>query len=480
MLLLLNAAAVAFSYGEHRGYLPVGADVANATDTIDSARRLCDSIGRCQGFTFAPSSRQDPKLSIIDPKQRFQIWLKSSSEWVSNKDYYTHIKQRPKCPNLRFGTAERDGPYCCEGDGCPLDGGSYAALEAECTLPAEVPLGAAHCSTLHGGGLVNLAASKRYSTLSASSEYPHKENAGLEALTDGRVDRSFFHSKCEDGPQWLRIQFATPVAIAQLALHNRPEFLYRLANARVTFFHTTPLGLVEPVENGTYALGSASRLYLLNFEHFIQKVTMLELRLAEKNTCLHLTQVQVWGGRQDSFEQGKLGFEWKFPGSIRQPVLAPGRNGPPSAPTVSPAAAAAAKAVETPAAAAAANAAAANAAAARAAAVEAAAARAAAARAEAVKAAAARAAAAKAAAMPKLRAIRADGSSVGVATVGAAAEQGRGAAAEQGRGATAEQGRGAAAEQGRGAAAEQGRGAAAEQGRGAVAEQGGSTLIDEV
>ena len=349
MLLPLNAAAVAFSYGEHRGYLPVGADVANATDTIDSARRLCDSIGRCQGFTFAPSSRQDPKLSIIDPKQRFQIWLKSSSEWVSNKDYYTHIKQRPKCPNLRFGTAERDGPYCCEGDGCPLDGGSYAALEAECTLPAEVPLGAAHCSTLHGGGLVNLAASKRYSTLSASSEYPHKENAGLEALTDGRVDRSFFHSKCEDGPQWLRIQFATPVAIAQLALHNRPEFLYRLANARVTFFHTTPLGLVEPVENGTYALGGASRLYLLNFEHFIQKVTMLELRLAEKNTCLHLTQVQVWGGRQDSFEQGKLGFEWKFPGSFRQPVLAPGRNGPPSAPTVSPAAAAAAKAVETPA-----------------------------------------------------------------------------------------------------------------------------------
>ena len=67
----------ALQYTEHRGYLPLGADLLNGTMTLDAAKTLCSSLNSCMGFTLSAAS---PNLRT--PRSRHVVWLKSAVRCV--------------------------------------------------------------------------------------------------------------------------------------------------------------------------------------------------------------------------------------------------------------------------------------------------------------------------------------------------------------------------------------------------------------
>ena len=130
-------------YSSHQGYLPLGADLLNGTMSIAMAKRVCDSLADCQGFTL--SAIDEPEKA----GQQLTVWLKASNEWVEHASHLTYLKQRPPCEDARFKRFAKAGagPYCCDGAGC-LDAREYAAGELHCNFPAATPHGVPRCATL--------------------------------------------------------------------------------------------------------------------------------------------------------------------------------------------------------------------------------------------------------------------------------------------------------------------------------------------
>ena len=84
------------TYSQHSGYLPLGADLMNGTMSIAMAKKVCDSLVDCQGFTAAASA--EPDLA----GRQLTVWLKASNEWVEHGEHLTYLKQRPACEGVVF------------------------------------------------------------------------------------------------------------------------------------------------------------------------------------------------------------------------------------------------------------------------------------------------------------------------------------------------------------------------------------------
>lgn len=165
--------------------LPGGADVVNMSMTVADAQKLCGSLKECMGFTFL-NDKATLKASLKTP---VHIYLKASDEWVPNKSHVTYLKILPHCRDLslrRYRLAGF-GPYCCEGSGCPAEN-VFGTLELTCTLPFAAPFGLPNCDSLQGDPLKNLALE---ASASASSEWRHDENSGLDAV---KVNLSLPHA----------------------------------------------------------------------------------------------------------------------------------------------------------------------------------------------------------------------------------------------------------------------------------------------
>lgn len=200
-------------YTRHRGYLSQGADLVNGSMTLPRAQGLCDSLPECSGITFAAEWDALPKEGTkASDSFRAHVWLKGFDEWVPFNGHVTLIKQLQPCANTKYLHFQRPayGPMCCEGKGCP-NLSEYAAAEVKCRLPAATPFGVPLCSNLRGESLPNVAALGK---ASASSEYPYAENAGPSAANDGVVNGKMFHSQCENGPQWWRVELSEPMVRA--------------------------------------------------------------------------------------------------------------------------------------------------------------------------------------------------------------------------------------------------------------------------
>ena len=133
-------------YGEHRGYLPLGADLINGTMTVDAAKHLCNSMASCMGFTLSAAvrfhaschndahhdhRRARPCCHQLERtrQSRHVVWLKSADEWIENNNHVTFLKKAPDCPvEIKRYKKARHGPYCCEGAACPEED-EYGALE---------------------------------------------------------------------------------------------------------------------------------------------------------------------------------------------------------------------------------------------------------------------------------------------------------------------------------------------------------------
>jgi hypothetical protein len=153
MLCLQPILLGALQYTEHRGYLPLGADLLNGTMTLDAAKTLCSSLNSCMGFTLSAAS---PNLRT--PRSRHVVWLKSADEWVGHDGHLTMLKNPPTCPvEIKRYKRATHGPYCCEGEACP-DDDKYPSFETTCNLPSATPNGMPRCKMLRGQPLANVAA----------------------------------------------------------------------------------------------------------------------------------------------------------------------------------------------------------------------------------------------------------------------------------------------------------------------------------
>lgn len=307
--------ALAHPYTEHSGYLPLGADLMNGTMTLDAARTLCNSLPICMGFTLA-ALKENTRSSHIPKSSKHVVWLKSADEWIGHEKHLTFLKKAPDCPvEIKRYKKAKHGPYCCEGASCP-DEDEYVTFEASCHLPAATPHGMPPCKQLRGDALPNVA--QIYGQASMSSEYPYSENSGARAGNDGQIDKSLVHTKCEGDPQWWRVTLAEPMMIAQVTLHNRPDFRYRLVGATVEVRH----------ENATvlrrFRVGAGRHLHVMTISPPVHHASEIVVRSPAPNTCLHFAELEAFGAPQHEVDSGKLTF------SQVRPAVRPASPPPPA------------------------------------------------------------------------------------------------------------------------------------------------------
>mmetsp|Transcript_12705 Transcript_12705/g.38825 ORF Transcript_12705/g.38825 Transcript_12705/m.38825 type:complete len:392 (-) Transcript_12705:252-1427(-) len=214
------------------------------------------------------------------------------------------------------------GPYCCEGSGCPRED-EYATKEYNCLMPASSMLGVPRCANLIGSPLPNLALASAGAKASLSSEYPYTENAGVGAAIDGRLDGKYFHTRCDGHPQWFNLTFPSPIAIEQIAIHNRPlrtnDLLYRFVGSTVRLYGsrdaagavpnagTTTISHKEPAAIRSLRVNVAREMYVWTLQPPVQDVSYLTVHLGERvlppgSACLHFSEIEVFGTPQSDFD----------------------------------------------------------------------------------------------------------------------------------------------------------------------------------
>ena len=260
----------AVPYSSHQGYLPLGADLLNGTMSIAMAKRVCDSLADCQGFTL--SAIDEPEKA----GQQLTVWLKASNEWVEHASHLTYLKQRPPCEDARFKRFAKAGagPYCGDGAGC-LDAREYAAGELHCSFPAATPHGVPRCAALRGRPLANLARAVTPAASALSSEYEFSENGGAAAGHDGEAD-SLVHTRCDEPSPWWRLQLGGPSMVAQLALYNRKSYRYRLVGAKIRLLAANKSAVTE------VTVASAREAYVWTLTPPARAVSSIELRLRRR------------------------------------------------------------------------------------------------------------------------------------------------------------------------------------------------------
>ncbi|KAL1514586.1 hypothetical protein AB1Y20_003680 [Prymnesium parvum] len=313
-------------YDTYGGYLPSGADLVNGSMTVVDAQRVCNSMADCMGFTSVAIPGDAPSVTPT------QIYLKASNEWVTHESHLSFIKKRPECLDVSLVRYRRSGagPYCCEGANCPAEH-AFAAAELHCSMPASAPYGAPLCTSLRGDPLQNLAVTAK---ASAQSQWSYAENAGLSVVQDGIIDAStFFHSRCDSGPQWFRLTFQTPMVLYQIALHNRPDFKARLVGAR----------LQVSARNGTtlatIPITSARSMYVWTIRPTVLGASQIELQLPSKDGCLHFVELETFGMSVDEFKSGKSTFGQeppKSPGGAHTLQDSASRGAPINSPNAAP------------------------------------------------------------------------------------------------------------------------------------------------
>ena len=280
-------------YSSHQGYLPLGADLLNGTMSIAMAKRVCDSLADCQGFTL--SAIDEPEKA----GQQLTVWLKASNEWVEHASHLTYLKQRPPCEDARFKRFAKAGagPYCCDGAGC-LDAREYAAGELHCNFPAATPHGVPRCAALRGRPLANLARAVTPAASALSSEYEFSENGGAAAGHDGEAD-SLVHTRCDEPSPWWRLQLGGPSMVAQLALYNRKSYRYRLVGAKIRLLAANKSVVTE------VTVASAREAYVWTLTPPARAVSSIELRLDGRTDCLHFAELEVFGALEAQVDGGE-------------------------------------------------------------------------------------------------------------------------------------------------------------------------------
>jgi hypothetical protein len=288
VFLIASSVDAGAKFVKHRGYIAQGADVLNGTMTIQKAQELCAGLAECTGFTFA--AQWDAVWAAGDSNFAAQIWLKGTDEWVAHSEHVTYTKLLPKCAEAKFMRYKKagHGPYCCEGGGCPKPH-AYQGVARKCQLPAAAVFGLPRCSTLQPSPLRNVAPD---AVATASSEYPHAENSGPSVANDGVVNASLFHSQCDGSPQWWRLTWAQPVALAQIVLHNRKEFRARIFAATVRAY--APNGTVVAAAT----LRASRSMYIWTLRPAVRNVGILEVRTPQRDgaeACLHFKELEAFG-----------------------------------------------------------------------------------------------------------------------------------------------------------------------------------------
>lgn len=283
----------------HRGYIPQGADVANATMTLEQAKLKCASLPDCAGITFAGKLERLKKVGT----ERFTatMWLKGTDEWVANDDHVSLVKKQAACSSLSFKryNSNTGGPYCCMGKGCPSING-YKDLAVECRLPAKVlEQGLPACAHLRGKSVRNIAPD---AVAVASSQYAHAENSGAAAANDGVINNHIFHSACENGPQYWRINWQGPMVLLQVALHNRKEFKARMFDSTLIL-----RGRSNNVLRNV-SLHASRSMYVWTARPLVHDVWSLEVHMPHQNGCLHFKEVEAFGGRQEDVQEMMAAF----------------------------------------------------------------------------------------------------------------------------------------------------------------------------
>lgn len=306
MVLLVGASKrTHHAYTMRRGYLPTGSDLLNATLTLAQAQTVCDAISECHGITF----NLDATHGHITSKP-YKVWLKSMHEWSAAHNFASYIKDRPDCDDaeyVRYQTSEKHihemtGPICCAGDGCPRES-EYAEAESRCNMPYASPFGVPRCTNLGGTALPNLAPK---ALMSSSATYSGRENAGRGAATDNDIGPKLFHSQCEDGPHWFRLNWTEPIAVSQLALFNREEYLYRLVGATIALYSKSVSGADVLQASYKYERGTAEAVWTLQPK--VSDVRMLEVRMPAKGVCLHFRELMVFGDYETRYDRGVVDF----------------------------------------------------------------------------------------------------------------------------------------------------------------------------
>ena len=297
---LPTAAPQMHRFTVHQGYIPVGADVANGTMSIEQAKQWCSTLASCEGITFQGNLNKVNQVG----SGRFvnKMWLKASGEWTEHGDHVTLLKVQTNCPDTKFMRYKRQGhgPYCCEGKGCPVSISEYEGVEARCRLPAKsVGDGPPACANLRGTPLRNMAIE---AVASASSEYPYPENAGVGAANDGVINANIYHSVCDGGQQYWRLKWKQRVALAQVVLHNRKEFKARMYGA----------ALIVRGEGGTVLANTTIRavrsMYIWTPRPLISDVASLELLTPSEHGCLHFRELEAFGMLQSEAEVTDMSF----------------------------------------------------------------------------------------------------------------------------------------------------------------------------
>lgn len=290
-LVLFLHVAVLFAkprFAKHRGYIAQGADILNGTMTIDKAQEICAGLVECMGITFA--AEWDAVWAVGTANFRAQMWLKASDEWVANEGHVSMVKEMPKCDGAKFMRYKKagHGPYCCEGNDCPHAKG-YNELGTRCFLQASTIFGLPKCNSLKAPPLRNVAPE---AIASASSEYPYAENSGPGVANDGVINASLFHSQCDGGPHWWRLDWKKPVAVVQVALHNRNEFRARIFGTTVKAYAANGTVIASAV------LRASRSRYIWTLRPAIRNVSRLEVRTPPNGDCLHFKEVEVFGARE--------------------------------------------------------------------------------------------------------------------------------------------------------------------------------------
>ena len=289
LFLLVSSADAESKFAKHRGYIAQGADVLTGTMTIDKAQELCAGLAECTGFTFA--GQWDAVWAAGSANFAAQVWLKGTDEWVAHSEHVTFTKLLPKCAETKFMRYKKagHGPYCCQGGGCPRPQ-AYPGVARRCQLPAAAVFGLPRCSALQPTPLRNVALD---AVASASSEYPHAENSGPSVANDGVVNASLFHSQCDGSPQWWRLTWAQPVALAQIVLHNRKEFRARIFAATIKAY--APNGTVVAAAT----LRASRSMYIWTLRPAVARnVGVLEVRTPARDgaeACLHFKELEAFG-----------------------------------------------------------------------------------------------------------------------------------------------------------------------------------------
>jgi hypothetical protein len=271
------------TFTRHRGYIPQDADVLNGTMTIDEAQHRCSAHADCMGITLA--AEWDAVWAVGTSRFKAQVWLKGTTEWVAHNGHLSFIKKMPKCTNVKFMRYKRaaHGPFCCEGRGCPS---MHGYDERRCVFPAAAMQGLPSCANLRGLPLRNLAVD---GVASASSEYPYAENGGPGAANDGVVNSTLYHSDCEGGPQFWRLQWAESMALTQIVIHNRKEFQSRLFDSEVRLMAKNSSVLA------TWTIRASRSMYVWTLRPLVRDVSRIELRTPRELGCLHFKELEAFG-----------------------------------------------------------------------------------------------------------------------------------------------------------------------------------------